>query len=63
MTVSLKWFHVFFIGLCVLLTVFVAAWSLEHAQWLLALIAIAGGAALVMYRRAFLHKTEGLEQH
>jgi uncharacterized membrane protein len=61
--VSLKWFHAFFIGICVLLAVFVAAWALQHARWLLAVIAIGGGAALVMYRRAFLQKTEALERH
>jgi uncharacterized membrane protein len=61
--VSLKWFHAFFIAVCVVLTVFVAAWALQHARWLLAVATIAVGAALVMYRRAFLQKTEALEQH
>jgi hypothetical protein len=60
---SLKWFHAFFIGLCVLLAVFVAAWSLQNERWPLAFVAVAGGAALVMYRRAFLRKTDGFERH
>jgi len=59
---SLKWFHAFFIGLCVLLAVFVASWALQSDRWPLAFVAIAGGAALVMYRRSFLHKTEGFER-
>ena len=43
---SLKWFHVLFIGICILLTIFVAVWAVENAQWLLALLTLAGGAAL-----------------
>ena len=60
---SLKWFHAFFIAVCVLLTIFVAAWALQHARWLLAAVTIVVGAALVMYRRAFLQKAEALERH
>ena len=53
---SLKWFHVFFIGTCVLLTIVVAVWAVENARWLLALLALAGGAALIVYREIFLRK-------
>jgi len=59
----LKWFHAVFIGLCILLAVFVAAWAFEQADWLLALAAVAGGAALIMYRRAFLRRASALERH
>ena len=55
---SLKWFHVLFIGICILLTIFVAVWAVENAQWLLALLTLAGGAALIMYRKFFLRKAQ-----
>lgn len=45
---SLKWFHVLFITISVALTVLVAVWATQHAQWLLAMLALAGGAALVV---------------
>jgi hypothetical protein len=57
---SLKWFHLFFIGICVLMAVLVASWAVDHARWLLALVAIAGGSALVLYRRSFLRTTREL---
>ena len=55
---SLKWFHLFFIGISVLLTIFVAVWAVENAQWLLAFLTLAGGAALIMYRGFFLRKAQ-----
>lgn len=57
---SLKWFHLFFIGTAVALTVVVAVWAVQNAQWLLALGAIALGAALVVYRAFFLRKAQEL---
>lgn len=53
---SLKWFHVFFITVCVVLAVGVALWAVQMAHWLLALASLAAGAALVVYREAFLRK-------
>ena len=55
---SLKWFHLFFIAISVLLTIVVAVWAVENAQWLLALLALAGGAALIVYRGIFLRKAQ-----
>lgn len=54
---SLKWFHLLFVGTCVLLSIVLAAWAVRHELWLTALASIAGGSALVVYRRIFLRKT------
>lgn len=53
---SLKWFHLIFIGTSIVLTVGVAAWAVQNAQWLLAVCALAAGGVLVVYRGAFLRK-------
>ena len=60
---SLKWFHVFFIGICILLTIVVAVWAVQNTQWLLAFLALAGGAALIMYRGFFLRKAQEFGLH
>jgi glycerol uptake facilitator-like aquaporin len=57
---SLKWFHLFFIGTCVLLAIVVAVWALQNAQWLLAFAALAAGAGLIVYRGFFLRKARDL---
>jgi len=57
---SLKWFHLFFVGTCVLLTVVVAVWALRSGQWLMALAAVGGGSALILYRGAFQRKAREL---
>jgi len=54
---SLRWFHAMFIGVCVLLAIFVAAWAVQYAHWMLALVALGGGTWLVVYREAFLRRT------
>ncbi len=53
---SLRWFHAIFIGICVLLAIFVAAWAVRHAHWMLALVAPVGGTWLVVYRETFLRR-------
>lgn len=57
---SLKCFHVLFITMSVALTVLVAVWATQNAHWLLAMLALAGGAALVVYRGVFLRKAGAL---
>lgn len=57
---SLKWFHAFFIGTSILLTIVLAAWAIEQAHWLLAIGLLAAGAGMVMYRRVFLQRTREL---
>lgn len=58
---SLKWFHVFFITASVVLAVAVAVWAVSAANWPLAVVALASGATLVVYREAFLKKMTGLQ--
>jgi uncharacterized membrane protein len=53
---SLKWFHLLFITTSVVLAVGVALWAVQSAHWLLALVALASGAALIVYRGIFLQK-------
>lgn len=53
---SLKWFHVFFIGASILLAIVVAVWAFQNGQWLLALVALGAGAGLAVYRNLFLQK-------
>lgn len=50
----------FFITTCVALTVLVAAWAVRNGQWLFALVALAGGATLIVYLQAFLRKARQL---
>jgi hypothetical protein len=57
---SLKWFHVFFIGTAVALSLVLAIWAVQNSQWWLALSALATGAALVVYRGVFLRKVREL---
>jgi uncharacterized membrane protein len=58
---SLKLFHLFFIGTCILLAVVVASWAMFNAEWLTALVAVAGGAVLIAYREAFLYKSDAID--
>ena len=54
---SLKWFHVFFITMSIVMAVAVAVWAVRAAEWPLALVALASGAMLIVYRELFLRKT------
>ena len=64
---SLRAFHLLFIGLSVALTVFVAAWAVgqyrlvhEVVYALTGVASAATGAGLVVYGAAFQRKTRGL---
>ncbi len=57
---SLKWFHLVFIAACVVLAVIGAAWAVQHGHWVVALLVLAAGTALVVYRDAFLRKTRSI---
>ncbi|MGE5245871.1 MAG: hypothetical protein ACM3SQ_16740 [Betaproteobacteria bacterium] len=59
---SLKWFHLVFIAACVVLAVIGAAWAIRNGHWIVALVVLAGGTALIAYRDAFLRKTSGISQ-
>lgn len=58
---SLKWFHLVFIAACVVLAVIGAAWAFVHGHWIAAIVVLAGGTALVVYRDAFLRKTRAIQ--
>jgi hypothetical protein len=60
---SLKFFHILFIAVSTLMSIFVGLWALDAyrqdgtATWLaLAVLAFGGGAGLVVYGNRFLHK-------
>jgi hypothetical protein len=64
---SLRAFHLFFIGVSVVLAAFVAAWAVgqyqaAHAMTyaLTGVAALASGVGLAMYGAAFQRKTRGL---
>lgn len=64
---SLRFFHILFIVLSALLSLFVGVWALDayqadgSATWAaLALLAFGGGALLVVYGNSFLQKTRKL---
>jgi hypothetical protein len=63
----LKYFHILFIGLSVLMTLGIAIWAIEAwrasgaSSWLVfAAIALIGGGALVLYGSQFLKKIRNL---
>ena len=57
---SLKWFHVTFISLSVLLSLWFGIWGLFHRQVVLGLISLAASAGLVVYGNYFLGKVRKL---
>jgi hypothetical protein len=64
---SLRAFHLLFIGMSVVLAAFVAAWAAQQFQALhapiyavTAIAALAGGAGLALYGAAFQRKTRHL---
>jgi uncharacterized membrane protein len=57
---SLKWFHLIFIAACLVLAVLSAAWAVQHGHWIVALVVLAAGTALVVYRDLFLRKTRAI---
>jgi membrane protein implicated in regulation of membrane protease activity len=58
---DLKWFHLVFITLSIILSVAVAAWAFGASQWALAIVAIGVGIALVVYERYFVRKTRRID--
>lgn len=51
---SLKAFHILFIVISILLALVIAVWGLMNGEWLLGLLALAGGALLVVYAGRFM---------
>ena len=57
---SLKWFHIVFISLSILLSVWFGVWGLFNNQVPLGVIALAASAGLVVYGNHFLAKIRKL---
>ena len=57
---SLKWFHITFISLSVLLSLWFGLWGLFHQQVTLGLISLSASAGLVVYGNYFLGKVRKL---
>jgi hypothetical protein len=57
---SLKWFHIAFISLSVLLSVGFGVWGLFHQRVALGIVSLAASAALVIYGNYFVAKIRKL---
>ena len=57
---SLKWFHIAFISLSVLLSVWFGIWGLFHQQSALGIVSLAASAGLVVYGNYFMGKIRKL---
>ena len=57
---SLKWFHIVFITLSVLLSLWFGLWGLFNEQIALGVVSLAGSAALVVYGNYFVAKLRKL---
>jgi hypothetical protein len=57
---TLKWFHIVFIALSMLLSIGVGVWGLANNFVALGIISLAGSAALCVYGPYFLKKVRSL---
>ena len=57
---SLKWFHIVFITLSMLLSIGFGVWGLLHQQVVLGVASLAGSAGLCVYGNYFLGKARRL---
>jgi hypothetical protein len=57
---SLKWFHIVFISLSVLISLGFGVWGLFNQQVALGIASLAGSAGLVVYGNYFLGKVRKL---
>lgn len=57
---SLKWFHLLFIMIAAVMAIGVAVWAAQTGRWLLAFVALASGAALIVYRGIFVRKAANI---
>ena len=53
---SLKWFHIVFVSLSMVVSIWFGVWGLFHEQVVLAVLSLAGSAALCVYGNYFLGK-------
>jgi hypothetical protein len=57
---SLKWFHIAFISLSMLLSLGFGIWGLFHEQIVLGIVSLCASAGLVVYGNYFLGKARKL---
>ena len=57
---SLKWFHIVFISLSVLLSLWFGIWGLFNQQVLLGIVSLGASVGLVLYGNYFLGKVRKL---
>ena len=57
---SLKWFHIVFVSLSMVLSIWFGVWGLFNQQIALAVLSLAGSAALCVYGNYFLGKIRRL---
>ncbi len=57
---NLKYFHLFFIAISVVLAAFVAAWGVHNGSTVAACLSVAAAVALVAYGTAFQRKMRRL---
>ena len=57
---SLKWFHIVFISLSMLVSLAFGVWGLFNQQIVLAVVSLAGSAGLCVYGNYFLGKMRTL---
>jgi hypothetical protein len=60
---SLKWFHIVFITLSVLLSVWFGVWGLFNQQITLGILSLMASAGLVAYGNYFFSKMKNLTSH
>ena len=57
---SLKWFHIVFVSLSMILSIWFGVWGLFNERIVLAVLSLAGSAALCVYGNYFLGKVRRL---
>ena len=57
---SLKWFHIVFISLSVMLALWFGVWGLFNEQIVLGILSLGASAGLVLYGNHFMHKLRKL---
>ncbi len=58
---DLKWFHLLFISVSIVLVIGVGAWAVRASQWGIGVTALAAGIALIVYERYFVRKTRNID--
>jgi len=60
---DLKWFHLVFITIAIVMSVAVAAWALGAHRMGLAGAAVLAGVALIVYEGFFVDRTRKIDSH